>query len=279
MPDNEGRIRAQQQYPPRSYPRDVTRDSLAPWGLTVAQSRAGFRFGLDAVMLASTVTLAPGEVAVELGAGVGIVSLILAKRFPGTATIVAVELEEEAAGLARANVRDNEAGAVHVVRADYTRFALATPAAVVFGNPPYRTLGRGNVPADPRRRLARFEVRATLRSTVAAAACLLAPGGRLHLIYASGRAAELDRALVEHGFGLAARVEVSGVEGAAPGHVLIEAHAGGVAFATRHERIAILRRDGGYTPRAAEIYGCASANGLPRGGWGARAAAAGERSC
>ena len=51
-------------------------------GCVCASRESGFRSGLDAVMLAAAVPAAPGQTALELGAGAGTASLCLAARVP-----------------------------------------------------------------------------------------------------------------------------------------------------------------------------------------------------
>ena len=47
------------------------------------QPAAGYRAGVDAVLLAAAVPARPGDTALELGAGAGVASLCLATRVPG----------------------------------------------------------------------------------------------------------------------------------------------------------------------------------------------------
>jgi tRNA1Val (adenine37-N6)-methyltransferase len=69
--------------PEAEIPEDET---LEPFGqgrqLWVYQKKIGYRFSLDAVLLAGLTELRTGEQAVDLGAGCGIIALMLACRFP-----------------------------------------------------------------------------------------------------------------------------------------------------------------------------------------------------
>ncbi len=110
----------------------------------VAQPQAGFRSGLDAVMLAAAVPARGGETGLELGAGAGTVSLCLWARVPGV-SLTGVEIDAGLVALARTNAAANGADA-HFVAADI--FAL--PPALkrgfdqVFCNPPFHSGGRAS---------------------------------------------------------------------------------------------------------------------------------------
>ena len=70
------------------------------------QMKTGYRFGSDAVLLASYIRADKGDL-LDLGAGVGAVSLGIAWRYP-KCKIIAVEKEPEIAKLLRENVIRND---------------------------------------------------------------------------------------------------------------------------------------------------------------------------
>src|ERR1700744_2802493 len=72
----------------------------------VEQPPAGFRSGLDAVMLAAAVPARPAQTALGLGAGAGPASLCLASRVPHLA-ITGVEIDPDLAQLANRNAAVN----------------------------------------------------------------------------------------------------------------------------------------------------------------------------
>jgi len=115
----------------------------------VAQPQTGFRSGLDAVMLAAAVPARAGQTVLELGAGVGTVSLCLAARVAGL-SINGIERDESLAALARDNAAAN-ASDCNFVTADI--FAL--PAEFkrdfdqVCANPPFH--GEGHASPDQAR--------------------------------------------------------------------------------------------------------------------------------
>ena len=68
-------------------------------GLRFSQSDAAFRFGTDAVLLASFVEAKRGETVVDLGTGSGILPVLLSGRCE--ARFIGIELQAPAAELAR----------------------------------------------------------------------------------------------------------------------------------------------------------------------------------
>ncbi|MBE9593726.1 MAG: hypothetical protein IMF19_09625, partial [Proteobacteria bacterium] len=70
-----------------------TIDTFLNSKLQIIQSRQGYRFSVDALLLAEFVSIRSDDVVVDLGAGCGIISLVLAvKRKVGF--IVGLELQE-----------------------------------------------------------------------------------------------------------------------------------------------------------------------------------------
>jgi tRNA1(Val) A37 N6-methylase TrmN6 len=72
----------------------------------VTQPQAGFRSGLDAVMLAAAIPATADQSVLELGAGAGTAILCLAARVPGLA-LAGVEIDESLVALARDNAATN----------------------------------------------------------------------------------------------------------------------------------------------------------------------------
>src|SRR5580704_608773 len=96
-----------------------TLDAISGLGLVLRQKRAGHRVGLDAVLLAAAAGAGARHI-VDVGAGVGAVGLALARRF-SEALVDLVEIDEEAAALARENAKRNGvAERVRVIVADVT---------------------------------------------------------------------------------------------------------------------------------------------------------------
>lgn len=206
--------------------RELTNDNLFAGRLTCRQPRQGYRFSVDAVLLAHFFTPQPDEAILDLGCGCGVISLILAYRHPKL-RLTGLELQPQLAALARLNVADNGfAGRIAVVEGDLRSLeGVFRPGMFqrVVGNPPFYPSAAARLNPDPERRLAKHEVAADLAGVVAAASWLVCQGGCVDLIYPAERAEELLAAL--RGAGLAPRrmQVVYGYPGAAGKLVLVEA--------------------------------------------------------
>ena len=157
----------------------VTQDSLFNGRLRLKQHRSGYRYSIDAVILASCVHPKPGETVVDLGTGCGVIPLILAFRHPGL-RIWGIELQASMAAVAQENIRDNNlTSAVTVVCADMREIqfeSVGAPVDIVVSNPPYRRSRSGRVNPNMQRALARHEIAITLSDVIRVSRRLLRPG-------------------------------------------------------------------------------------------------------
>lgn len=181
---------------------DETCEPFGQGRLWVAQKKQGYRFSLDAVLLAGLSELRPGERVADLGTGCGIVALILACRFP-RCRVVGVESQPALADLAARNVSANGlADRVDLVAAAMQHLDRLFPRAafdVVVSNPPYRPLGCGRLNPVAEKAIARHEIHGSLELVAQTAAYLLPVGGRLFLIYPAWRLVHLCCRLRAHG--------------------------------------------------------------------------------
>jgi tRNA1Val (adenine37-N6)-methyltransferase len=172
----------------------LTTDAFFSGGVRVKQHRHGYRFSIDAVILAGTLHPRPGDTVVDLGTGCGIIPILLAFRRPGV-RVWGVEVQAPLAALALENVRANGMDPqVAILNADLRDIgvdAFGGPVDWVVSNPPYRRGRSGRVNPDPQRALARHEIAMTLPDLVAAARRTLRTGGRMTVIYAAERITDL----------------------------------------------------------------------------------------
>ena len=173
-------------------------DTLIDGKLRLYQSRMGYRFSLDALLLAHFVTINPHERIVDLGAGNGTIALLLSHLHP-SASITALEVQPAMADRAKRSVALNGLEErVTVVSGDLREAqSLMAPSSfgAVVSNPPFRKAGSGRISPQREKQIARHEITGGLKDFLAAAAYLLRPKGRLALIYSTERAVELLAAL------------------------------------------------------------------------------------
>ncbi len=168
-------------------------------GVRLYQRIDGYRFSIDSVLLSGFVRFTRGvRRVVDLGAGSGVVGLILARRSPSI-EVTLVEVQEGLLSLARRNVEANRLrGRVSVVEADVSmlhriRCKELPPGGfdMVVTNPPFRRPATGRVSPLDERAVARHEIRLTLEDALRASERLLKNRGRLFMVYHPFRLSEL----------------------------------------------------------------------------------------
>ena len=171
-------------------------------GLNLTQPERGYRYSLDPFLLADFCTPRRGERILDLGAGVGVIGLLLAKRHPSV-RVIGIEIQADLARHAASNARANSLGErCLIIRGDLRdapRFLPPEHFHQVVANPPFRRPGSGATPPDPGRANARQELTFTLTDLAGTAAALLRFGGVFCAIHLAERLPEFCRALVESG--------------------------------------------------------------------------------
>jgi len=175
--------------------RDVAReeqaqtvDSLFSGAVICRQFRDGYRFSLDAVLAAHFHQPARGEVILDLGAGCGIISLILMYRWQDRINhIRALEYQERLCRLTGENFRVNGfAEKCSCIQGDVKHILEAVrPESFthVVCNPPYYPADAGRKSKGEECLIARHLVSAELDDFTAAAAAAVKNGGTVVFIY------------------------------------------------------------------------------------------------
>ena len=177
---------------------ELSRDAFLGGRLQIRQPKAGYRAGIDPVLLAAAVPARPGQSVLELGCGAGVASLCLGRRVAGL-DLTGLELQPDYARLARRNAEANDI-AMTVVSGDLADMPAALKARHfdhVIANPPYfRPAGRAKA-RDSGRETALAGATA-LGDWVAAAARRLHHKGQSSFIQRADRLPELIAAMSAH---------------------------------------------------------------------------------
>ena len=181
-----------------------TTDTFFDGKIRITQNRTGYRFSIDAVLLAHFADPRSGDKVLDLGTGCGIIPLILAYRQPYT-SIYGVEVQTELAELAKTNVRENRLEdriTVYCTDMKLLRPAMTSgPMDLVVCNPPFRKEGSGRINPDAQRAVARHEIKTNLSDIIQTSHRMLRTGGRLVLVYTAGRLT-----------GILSRMRIEGIE-------------------------------------------------------------------
>ncbi len=160
-------------------------------GLKIIQHPDGYAFTTDAVLLANTVRAAKGDRILELGAGSGVISLLLSKK-TRAAHITAVEIQPRLADMARRSVELNAlSDRVEILEGDMKLIDFSERRFdVVCSNPPYMTYsGDGSDATETE--ICKSEVAVTVAEVVSTAAKALKYGGKFFVVLKSERLTDL----------------------------------------------------------------------------------------
>jgi len=232
---------------------ETTRDPFLGGRLQFLQPRRGYRFSVDAPLLAGFVGVGPDDRVADLGAGCGVVGILLAHFHPFR-SLVSVEVQGQLAELARCNVRLN--GFEHRIEVRHQEagdFAAASePGAfdLVVSNPPFHPVGSTRPSSDRQRAVARQEILLQPAGLFAAASRLLRSGGRLGLVHRPRRWPELRRLMEAEGLHPAVVRHVCPRAGEASNLVLIEAVKGSATAVNERPPLVLFIEPGQYTPEA-----------------------------
>jgi tRNA1Val (adenine37-N6)-methyltransferase len=227
-----------------------TLDSMFGGRIKVVQDAAGYRFSIDAVVLAHHIRPKATDTVIDLGTGCGIIPLILAYR-ESSANIIGVEIQKELAEMADKNVRlNNMEDLITIYHKDLKELKGALPAGsidLVCSNPPYRKTGSGRVNPNSQRAIARHEIKTRLHDILETSAFFLKKAGRIIIIYPAERLTDLLYGMRE--FSLEPkllRVVYSYVDSEAK-LVILEGRKGGRPGMKIQHPLIIYNRDGSYT--------------------------------
>jgi len=175
-----------------------TLDTFFHGRILVLQKKKGYRFAVDAPLLASSVEVQIGDELCELGTGCGIVSLLLSVR--PFRHVTALEIQKPLAGLATRNMKLNGLETkISVVRADLNKFHPRRRFDVVFSNPPYIKKQQGSLSKSAEKSIAKHEMKCDILGVMRAAGTLLKKQGKAFFIFPAKRRRDFEEAAAEAG--------------------------------------------------------------------------------
>lgn len=168
-------------------------DDLQLKGYKIIQSEDGFKFGIDAVLIANFCNIRKGDIGVDLGTGTGIIPVILAAKSEAH-KIYGLEIQREVEDMAKRSVALNSLeDKIEIIHGDIKTaskiFGKATMDFVV-SNPPYFKANTLKSPKE-KKLISRHEILCTLEDLLKSSSELLKPNKPLFLIHRPDRLVEL----------------------------------------------------------------------------------------
>lgn len=161
-------------------------------GLKIIQNSKLYCFTSDSVILANYVQTKQNDRVVEIGAGSGVISILVqAKNQVGH--ITAFEMQTEMANLCNKNIDLNKLQDKIVVVCDkvqnFEKYIKKESVDVVFSNPPY--FKETNFAQNDVKKIAKEEICLSLQDLVKCASQMLKNGGTFYCCYGAERSVEL----------------------------------------------------------------------------------------
>jgi tRNA1(Val) A37 N6-methylase TrmN6 len=165
---------------------DETLDTFYLGRIFVLQKKKGYRFSLDAPLLADFIRPEKTDELLEFGTGNGIISLLLSiKPFKH---ITAIEIQESLADLARRNVRINHLEKkIKVLEEDFRKFRSERKYDIIFSNPPYIEKKKGHLSDLPEKSVAKHELKCDIFDIMQKTSELLKEKGRSYFVFPEKR--------------------------------------------------------------------------------------------
>lgn len=150
----------------------------------LCDSRCGMKIGTDGVALGSWASIEDVDDAIDVGAGSGLISLMLAQR--GVRHVTAIEIDSGAAEDCRLNIAASPwAYRVSLYEGDFASYNPPKPLDLIVSNPPF--FATGETAPDAARAGARHEGSLNFSTLIDFASARLKTSGRLALIAPSER--------------------------------------------------------------------------------------------
>ena len=181
--------------------RDEKVEDLQFEGLKIIQNKNLYSFTSDSVILANFLKIKPKEIALEIGGGSGVISILATKKTKAK-KIFAFELQEAMFKLFQKNIELNNLEEKITVFNEnilnYRKFIEFGSIDVVFSNPPYKRDGSCELNENESKRIARHEKYLPLCDLCKCASDILKFGGRFYVTYDADRSCELISQLMKN---------------------------------------------------------------------------------
>ncbi|MDO4545596.1 MAG: tRNA1(Val) (adenine(37)-N6)-methyltransferase [Bacillota bacterium] len=236
-----------------------TLEEIGFGGLKLVQSETGFRYGVDAVILADfACSLFPEfDKSVDLGTGTGIVPFILSHK-NSTAQITGIDIQQDSVRIARRSCALNGLEErIAFFQEDVCRIDACCEggsADMVTCNPPYVAKGKGLVNDSSAKYVARHETTGSLNDFVKAAAWLLKDRGHFFMVHRPSRLVDIFCSCRKHRLEPKHMRMVAPKQGEIPNIVLVHCVKNGGKELRLMKDLYIYEEDGSYSRQIEKIY-------------------------
>lgn len=233
-------------------------DDLQLKGLNLIQKIDGFKFGVDAVLLADFANVKKKHRVMDLCTGTGIIPFLIYGKYEPI-EVYGLEIQNDMIEMAKRSVKLNSLEEKIVFVAEDLKnteyLKKLKKFDVVTVNPPYKLNNAGIVNQSDKLAIARHEVLCNLEDVISSSRILLKDNGRLFMVHRPERLADIFILMRKY------KIEPKRVKmvhpkmGKAPNIVLVEGQRDGGAYLKWEPPLYVYNENGRYTKEIDLIYG------------------------
>lgn len=169
-------------------------------GLKIYQLKKGFRFSVDAVILADFFQGKTEGKILDIGSGCGIIPVLLAEK-KDMKNIFGIEIQKSSLEVFRKNVEENNlSDRIKIFEGDVADLKEGNSFDYIISNPPYMELDGKKISENENKKIARHEIFLDIKKLAENSRRLLKPRGELFIVHRSHRFLEICRIFEENGF-------------------------------------------------------------------------------
>ena len=164
-------------------------------GLKIIQNKKWFCFGMDSVLLSDfSKDIKRNSVVVDLGAGTGVISILLSGKTEAK-KIICVEKQKEMAEIIQRNIQMNKLEKkLELINEDILKLGDKIKEAsidTVVTNPPYRKQNTGIENENIQKYISKFETTATLQDFISISKRILKDKGQFFMVHRPDRLVDI----------------------------------------------------------------------------------------
>ena len=236
---------------------DEKLDELFDGHLKIIQKKEGYRFSIDAILLACFASRLSADSIIDLGTGSGIIPIVLARK-TSAFTIVGVEVQKAMADMAgRTVVLNGFSERVSILHEDLRALRshfTASSFDLVVSNPPYYPVKDGRINPDGEKAIARHEIMANVEDVIKVSHYLVTPSGLVVIIFPARRIVDLLFKLRESGLEPKLIQVIYSQKQGEGKLVIVESSKGGNPEVEIKEPFFVYKAEGDYSEEMQKIY-------------------------
>lgn len=223
-------------------------------GLKIIQSKTGYCFTSDSVLLANLVKANKNQRIIDLGTGSGVIAILLAAKTDAK-RVIGIEIQERLANMAKRSVEYNSMQEkVEIINKPMQNIAkeIGQDFDIVVSNPPYEKVQLKENPSEID--ICKYEYKISLQEVVETANSLLKFGGKFYIINKAKRLADIIYFMKQKGIEPKKITMIQPKSKKDIDTIIVEGKKGGKPDLLLPKPFIIYRDDNSFTEEARRLY-------------------------